>query len=803
MRRVDTSSTLREGGDEDSMAQPTKPRSPPPFLSVAAIPPPITLPQANRSSSSRMAGMDSSTASYPSAIEEYRTTDAHLNKRIGDVRAVLDDFFEDVDLAVVQKSLENRGHTTRLEQVASALRRVPLLRDADWQTFPPQKVYAHKKVKKQSIMNLFSNLIDREQDRRLLTLDLTMLLLGALTILLMLVADYLTWVVPTVPIASISKTITLALPPSNVTVAPAPTGNTPVPAFTPAPAGSTTIQNVIGSVQVGTIDILYYINFALSLLFLLVLTRYYRLRLQFLRLAWSKMGGKQILTKSQTYSFFQSLLFPQYVCEVVIFMVMPYPWYNQLHSQNAKYLQIFMFCRVYLVFRFMYHYSQLYRSRNLVLRSSEFLRRSSFHVEFVDAMKVYFFENTFLTASLLYVGVVFIGGFCVFVAERNANSSSEDDPDGVNGYASFFNGVYFMVTAIRTIGYGDIKPITVVGRALTIVFQFTGVTLEGLIASVVVNKIAKTKEEKIVDEYLESFGAWCELRVASAMVIQAHWKTSLRYRYLHRKESEEKMQALLNSLRRRREYLRVLQTNRARNAVRETDGSSAGWQLRQETNSVQHDANFKQMVRHFATAEKVHRTKKGNGSIFGVYNMQPNLEEEREDTFRRMPYLRERETQTSTQELIERDRHFFSQNIDVQRWNRVIGRKQPRGFQPLRKFTSSKKVIGKYGERRIPIGKGHKADIRNESLQHFREARLNFKRSIAPSSDHVIDTKLQIAYELLVAASKKLRRNVVLLQGLKRTARLELASLKQLVKLSLSGGVEVPAAVARPGSKRE
>ncbi|CUG82400.1 transmembrane protein, putative, partial [Bodo saltans] len=280
MRRVDTSSTLREGGDEDSTAQPTKPRSPPPFLSVAAIPPPITLPQANRSSSSRMAGMDSSTTSYPSAIEEYRTTDAHLNKRIGDVRAVLDDFFEDVDLAVVQKSLENRGHTTRLEQVASALRRVPLLRDADWQTFPPQKVYAHKKVKKQSIMNLFSNLIDREQDRRLLTLDLTMLLLGALTILLMLVADYLTWVVPTVPIASISKTITLALPPSNVTVAPAPTGNTPVPAFTPAPAGSTTIQNVIGSVQVGTIDILYYINFALSLLFLLVLTRYYRLRLQ-------------------------------------------------------------------------------------------------------------------------------------------------------------------------------------------------------------------------------------------------------------------------------------------------------------------------------------------------------------------------------------------------------------------------------------------------------------------------------------------------------------------------------------------
>lgn len=776
--------------------------SPPPFLSVAAIPPPIALPANNAQNAARSIGSSGSgggggsLTSHPSAIEEYRTTDAHLTKRIGDVRAVLDEFFEDVDLAVVQKSLENRGHTSRLEQVASALRRVPLLRDADWQTFPPQKVYAQKKVKKQSIMNLFSNLIDREQDRRLLTLDLTMLVIGTLTILLMLVADYLTWVVPTIPIASITRTMSLPLPPNNLTAPPASTsdGGTPVPAFTPAPAGSTTIQNVIGSVRVGTVDILYYIIFVLSLFFLLVLVRYYRLRLQYLRLAWSKMGGKQILTKSQTYSFFQSLLFPQFVCEVIIFMVMPYPWYNQLHSEDAKYLQIFMFCRVYLVFRFLYHYSQLYRSRNLVIRSSEFLRRSSFHVEFVDAMKVYFFENTVLTASLMYVGVVFIGGFCVFVAERNANSSSESDPEGVNGYSSFFNGVYFMVTAIRTIGYGDVKPITVVGRAITIVFQFTGVTLEGLIASVVVNKIAKTKEEKIVDEYLESFGAWCELRVASAMVIQAHWKTSLRYRYLHRKESEEKMRALLNALRRRREYLRVLQTNRARNAVRETDGSTAGYQLRQEANSVQHDANFKQMVRHFATAEKVHRTKKGDGSIFGVHNMQPNLEEEREDTFRRMPYLRERETQTSTQDLIERDRHFFSQNIDVQRWNRVIGRKQPRGFQPLRKFTSSKKVIGKYGERRIPIGKGHKSDIRNESLQHFREARLNFKRSIAPSSDHVIDTKLQIAYELLVSASKKLRRNVVLLQGLKRTARLELVSLKQLLTLSLSGGVEPPAA---------
>jgi hypothetical protein len=178
--------------------------------------------------------------------------------------------------------------------------------------------------------------------------------------------------------------------------------------------------------------------------------------------------------------------------------------------------------------------------------------------------------------------------------------------------------------------------------------------------------------------------------------------------------------------------------------------------------------------------------------LYGIFNMDQDLEAERDEIFERMPYLRERETNVHSQDLIERDRHFFTQSIDVLRWNRTIGNKVPRGFKLIRKFTSSKKVIGKYGERRVPVGKGHKADIRLESLQNFREARLNFKRSIAPSSDHVIDTKLQIAYELLVAASRKLRRNIVLLQGLKRSVRLEISAMKQVVKLSMSGGLPPP-----------
>lgn len=775
--------------------------------SLTAHPPELLLPSAmaaidggafsntgsNNNASFRSGGSDVIKARE--VLEEYRTTASHLEKRIGAVRVVLDEFFDDVGMAVVRKSEETEGLTTRLQQISSALRRVPLLPQG-WQQFPPPRREKQKVVKRDSIMNLFSNLIHRDQDRKLLTLDLTMVVLGLLTILLMLVADYLTWIVPAILPPSRTQSESLPLPVSpNATLPPPGPPATPVPMFfTPAPPGSTNLENVIGTVRVGTVLILHYIMFVLALGFAAVLSLYYRYKLQFLRVQWSKMGGKQVLSKSDAYSFWRSSLFPQYLLELAIFMIMPYPWYNQLQSQDAKYLQIFMFTRLYLLLRFLYHYSKLYRQRNFVNRSSDFLKRAGFRIEFVDAMKVYLFENTVVTVALMYIAVLTVGGFCVFVAERNANSNSVDDPEGINGFSSFFNGVYFMMMAIRTIGYGDIKPKTIIGRTLTIIFQFTGTTVEALIASVVVNKIAKTKEEKIVDEYLGSFVAWCELRVASAMVVQAFWKTCRRYNYLHRKASEEQMQQLLRAMKRRKDYLRVLQINRAKNAVRDTDGSTVSVQLRQEENHVQHDVNFKQILRHFATAEKIHRTKRrgGDGSIFGVYSMTQNLEEEREETFRRMPYLRERETSVSAQDLIDRDRHLFSQNIDVLRWNRTIGNKVPRGFQNIRKFTSTKKVIGKYGERRVPIGSGHKADVRLEALQKFREARIAFKRSIAPSSDHVIDTKMQIAYELLAAASKTLRRNIIMLQGLKRAVKVEVASMQQLVKLSLSGGKPPP-----------
>lgn len=739
-------------------------------------------------------------------LEEYRTTAIHLDRRLNQVKEVMDEFFDDRDLQIVNETGDEEvvARQSVAQQLVSSLRRVPLFKE-NWQRFPPTRQPVVRVQQRKSIMRLFSEIQRRKQDGRLLTFELIMAILAGVNILLMIVADTLSWVHPTIRYPSVTKTISLVAPTSAPTinnngtsgpVPPPPLG----PVYTPAPRGQTmSLEDTLGPATVGVVLIVYYVMLAAQLFFFLVLGVYYYAMLQDRKLAWSKMGGKQILPKSTAYLFWHSRLPIFLFLEIAINATMPFPWYNTLNSPNAKYLQIFMFVRIYLFVRFFHHFSNLYQKRNIIAQSSEILRKSSFRVALADTMKVYFFEHTILTATLVYGALIFVGGFCVFVAERDANSGvSIDDPDGTSGFSSFFNAVYFMVVSIRTIGYGDIKPITVVGRALTILFQTSGVSIEAIIASVVVNRIAKTKEEKIVDEYLKSFAAWCELRVAAAMVIQAFWKTSLRYSFLHGKASAEAMDQLIRALKRRNNYLKILTKNRALAAVKDNDVASVAVQLRQEENAAESDANYKQIIRVFATTgnANVQRKKRGDGSFFGIFNMEANIEDERAQAYTRIPYLRPRNITVASQDLIDRDRHHFSQNIHYVLWNRTIGNKTLQGFQSLRKFTSSKKVVGRYGERRIPIGKGHKWDIRLEALSHFRESRLAFKRSIATSTDHILDAKLQVAYELLVAASKNLRRNVVLLQGLKRAARLEITSMEKLVALSLSGGSAAAKTVA-------
>ena len=69
-----------------------------------------------------------------------------------------------------------------------------------------------------------------------------------------------------------------------------------------------------------------------------------------------------------------------------------------------------------------------------------------------------------------------------------------------------FEGIYFCFVASTTIGFGDIVPITLLGRIITIVVSLIGIVTVAMVPGVVVTyytEFLKIKEKETVSTFLE------------------------------------------------------------------------------------------------------------------------------------------------------------------------------------------------------------------------------------------------------------------------------------------------------------
>jgi hypothetical protein len=163
-----------------------------------------------------------------------------------------------------------------------------------------------------------------------------------------------------------------------------------------------------------------------------------------------------------------------------------------------------------------------------------------------------------------------------------------------------------------------------------------------------------------------------------------------------------------------------------------------------------------------------------------------------------MPYLQPRDDPANSAKLVNRFRAHFNADTEIFEWakrttTRNLGDEELAVY--ARNFKSTRAVVsadldadGREKEQRIPVAEGHKSDIILEARKQFRGARLHFKSASASSSDHIIDTKLLITFELLVSASQKLTRNRLLLAGLRTVVDEQLNGLDTLIDLRMSGG---------------
>lgn len=118
-----------------------------------------------------------------------------------------------------------------------------------------------------------------------------------------------------------------------------------------------------------------------------------------------------------------------------------------------------------------------------VFRSFKMLRYSKSINVIVDVIQTQ--KTPLLAVCTLAIGYVFISALVIFNVE----------PDTFN---TFFDAIYWATVSLTTMGYGDIYPVTTVGRIVTMLSSFVGIAIvalpSGIITAGYMDRISKDKK---------------------------------------------------------------------------------------------------------------------------------------------------------------------------------------------------------------------------------------------------------------------------------------------------------------------
>ena len=101
--------------------------------------------------------------------------------------------------------------------------------------------------------------------------------------------------------------------------------------------------------------------------------------------------------------------------------------------------------------------------------------------DFVEAIRAQMDDDAFRATLVLFVGLLVVGTLVYSFLE---------------GW-SLLDSLYFCVVTLATVGYGDLHPVTDLGKAFTIIYILTGVGVLVVFASRVVNTMVDRRSEVV------------------------------------------------------------------------------------------------------------------------------------------------------------------------------------------------------------------------------------------------------------------------------------------------------------------
>jgi voltage-gated potassium channel len=116
-------------------------------------------------------------------------------------------------------------------------------------------------------------------------------------------------------------------------------------------------------------------------------------------------------------------------------------------------------------------------------------------MEFTIAFVKLFFWSIYLVAPLL----VFLSFFIILLGQIVCSIEKWGK----------FDGLYWSFITATTVGYGDIRPLKKVSKALSVAIALVGIMLTGIIIAVTINTasiaLEKHGDERIIEEMKEKF----------------------------------------------------------------------------------------------------------------------------------------------------------------------------------------------------------------------------------------------------------------------------------------------------------
>ena len=188
-----------------------------------------------------------------------------------------------------------------------------------------------------------------------------------------------------------------------------------------------------------------------------------------------------------------------------------------------------MFLRMYMLFRLFFHHSMYMNQASRDLAAINKIEVNNFFI-----VKCWLKNHSVTVLATLYLTVAVTFAFAIRALERNIEPRFDD----------FFNAIWMMVVTMTTVGYGDIYPVTYLGRAFAIVACLCAIVMLSLMVLGVTTWLGlEPHEQRVVDLIGRNVKVHSRNNIAASLI------TDMFRRKLRRQRPDDGMLSALKNLR--------------------------------------------------------------------------------------------------------------------------------------------------------------------------------------------------------------------------------------------------------------